>query len=634
MPPRKVLVKRGPRGRPGPAGSGTAGVTQAQGDTRYQKTLGVFNVKDYGAVGNGVTDDTAAFQACFSAAIAVNGKVVIPPTANDYIISDTILLQPPSGIQFYLDIEGHGASFHQIRFTASNKPVFKSLGWKGGHVQSVRIRVTSTKTNVIAWEIDADTTYNSTGQVVFDSCRVTTDNNTVTGITGWRLGHSSTGQDVSFFTWYSCAIETTITGQANPNTGWQIEGQNSLHFAWYNCGGTYLDKVFTNVPSAGGHTGGNSCYFSDCGGSFNVLIYELKTAGAYKVDGGRWELCQQLLNVPNGGASLVTSTIVLKNLTLNSFTPLSNRLIYLGSAVALTWEQSQLTYAGGVTPTSQLVYASTGSAGYGSLRFNQLILQDNTADPFYTIASGDWDVALSGVIKMDSSGLSTARFPLRSGSVAQSPTTPEGGITAPPGWLATRSDFGGAYVKESGVSNTGWALLTKRNRFSISGADETMDRHQANSGQSMTTQTLRLSYFTCAQDGTANNIVACSGGTAAGATPTLVRYGLYTVAANGDITLVASTANDTAIFVAANTEYSKALSSPYARIFGQRYAIGILVVTAAATPTVAGTGTTASATMARAPRLCAIVTSQADLPSSVASASIANSSAFCYAALL
>jgi polygalacturonase len=40
--------------------------------------IGWFNVKDYGAVGNGTTDDNVAIAAAITAASAVNGVVYFP----------------------------------------------------------------------------------------------------------------------------------------------------------------------------------------------------------------------------------------------------------------------------------------------------------------------------------------------------------------------------------------------------------------------------------------------------------------------------------------------------------------------------------------------------------------------------
>lgn len=64
------------------------------------------SVKDYGAVGNGVADDTAAIQAC----IAANGNVYIP--AGTYLVNDTIL-----GNLQNRYIRGEGRSSH-IKLTA------------------------------------------------------------------------------------------------------------------------------------------------------------------------------------------------------------------------------------------------------------------------------------------------------------------------------------------------------------------------------------------------------------------------------------------------------------------------------------------------------------------------------------
>ena len=72
------------------------------------------NVKDFGARGNGSTDDTAAFQAAINA--ARGGKLFIPQPAENYPISDTLTLQPPGAdTQVFMDIEMLGEN-GAIRF--------------------------------------------------------------------------------------------------------------------------------------------------------------------------------------------------------------------------------------------------------------------------------------------------------------------------------------------------------------------------------------------------------------------------------------------------------------------------------------------------------------------------------------
>lgn len=136
-----------------------------------------------------------------------------------------------------------------------------------------------------------------------------------------------------------------------------------------------------------------------------------------------------------------------------------------------------------------------------------------------------------------------------------------------------------------------------------------------------------LSYFTAHQAvSSAANVYVRSGATAAGATPTLVRWGLYSVAGNGDLTLVASIANSTNLFAATNTGYTRSISTPYSLTAGQRYASAWLIVTSAAMPTIIGPGpAVGAAELAIAPRLTGQVSGQTDLPSSVSAGSVADS---------
>jgi len=148
----------------------------------------------------------------------------------------------------------------------------------------------------------------------------------------------------------------------------------------------------------------------------------------------------------------------------------------------------------------------------------------------------------------------------------------------------------------------------------------------AGSSQTMATGQLRLTYFTSTKTETVTQCRVNTHTTAAGATPTLVRFGLYSVAGNGDLTLIASTPNDTTLFAVANTSYTRAFSVPVGVSIGMSYAFGILVVTGAAAPTVRGLASITEATeYGQAPRMFGQMTGQTNLPTPIASGSITNS---------
>ena len=55
-------------------------------------TLGWYNVKDYGAVGDGTTDDTNAINSAVTAA-GINGTVYFPP--GTFLIGSSTATPPP-----------------------------------------------------------------------------------------------------------------------------------------------------------------------------------------------------------------------------------------------------------------------------------------------------------------------------------------------------------------------------------------------------------------------------------------------------------------------------------------------------------------------------------------------------------
>lgn len=135
-----------------------------------------------------------------------------------------------------------------------------------------------------------------------------------------------------------------------------------------------------------------------------------------------------------------------------------------------------------------------------------------------------------------------------------------------------------------------------------------------------------LTYWTADKTETINTLTVSTGSTAAAATPTLCRMGVFSVAANGDLTLVASTPNDTTLFAAANTPYAKGLSAPFSKIAGTRYATGIIIVSSATMPNFHGKQYAATSwvqTLSRlAPSFLGRLTAQTDLPSSITAGSL------------
>lgn len=174
--------------------------------------------------------------------------------------------------------------------------------------------------------------------------------------------------------------------------------------------------------------------------------------------------------------------------------------------------------------------------------------------------------------------------------------------------------------------------------YDLTTGETSFDRQFAVGSATMTSGLLKLAYFKAKKTETITQLRMFTTGTAAGATPTLCRAGVYSVAANGDLTLAASIANDTTLFAGQNTSYTRSFSGGnLSKLAGQWYAVGIIVVTGAAAPTLLGQAlgnSTIGVEMFVAPPLCAAFSSQTDLTSPITFASLSSQVSRAYTAAL
>lgn len=104
--------------------------------TAAQRAADVYNVKDYGARGDGATDDTAAIQACISAAAAAGAGVVALPAAT-YRTTATLSLPLATNGRFVLDMTGSTLAYEGAGYAleaAGAAQAYANLTLRGGRV--------------------------------------------------------------------------------------------------------------------------------------------------------------------------------------------------------------------------------------------------------------------------------------------------------------------------------------------------------------------------------------------------------------------------------------------------------------------------------------------------------------------
>lgn len=144
-----------------------------------------------------------------------------------------------------------------------------------------------------------------------------------------------------------------------------------------------------------------------------------------------------------------------------------------------------------------------------------------------------------------------------------------------------------------------------------------------------------LSYFYATKTMTVGNLKAVTGTTAA-ATVTTARMGLYSVnTTNWSITQIAATPNDTTLFAATLTSYTKALTTPVAVTAGQLLAFA-LIQNATTPATFVGTSSTgmSNAEMSTTPPYMVSRYFGTDLPASATTGGLSGAEYRLYGALL
>lgn len=148
-------------------------------------------------------------------------------------------------------------------------------------------------------------------------------------------------------------------------------------------------------------------------------------------------------------------------------------------------------------------------------------------------------------------------------------------------------------------------------------------------GAALISGRITFCYWTAIKTELCNNIMTGSGGTAAGATPTFCGMAVYQVNSDNSLTLLAQCANDTSLWSVTFTAYVRALTSPFQKIAGARYAHATLCVTAAALPVLLGyNGNVARSVVS--PVLATTMSGQSGFPASIPSGSIFSTPNFYY----
>lgn len=172
---------------------------------------GTINVKEYGAVGDGVNDDTTAIQNALSTAVANNpSTVAVFFPAGTYKVTDTLLSFNPNAEWRGLKVYGLGRRNSVINFQTTNKNAFEfnTSPTGGGNIAYLRFegfRIDSTSNTNTAFYFWSDQN-NPVQDIGFTDVGV--------GGTAWLRGWDFDGPETNFNHNSEIFVEQCATGQS------------------------------------------------------------------------------------------------------------------------------------------------------------------------------------------------------------------------------------------------------------------------------------------------------------------------------------------------------------------------------------------------------------------------------------
>lgn len=239
--------------------------------------------------------------------------------------------------------------------------------------------------------------------------------------------------------------------------------------------------------------------------------------------------------------------------------------------------------------------------------------------------------AVNGIATLDANGLVPVTQmpidPTNVVTVGTRPPTSLDGIDGD-GWIDTSTDLIVYPPKLSGSwAATGYPVATPYAGNEVAVGEESWPRWSSNGAVTITTGLMRLAFYTCRKAELKSNLIMPSSATAA-VTTTYAAMGVYRLNADATLTLMGQCANDTTLFAAASTFYTRAITAPFTSVFGQRYALAVLIL-ATTMPSIQGQSASVF-DQTRLPLIGASLAGQSTLPSTVTAGSYVGSTSTFY----